>query len=100
MCFKLNLKTKVQKNIMSKLQELINQKTTFILTMDKCSDTVKGLEILNNHKVDYISIKKEENPELVEDIIREYNFKYYPTIFINGEFIGGDKELNLYLNNK
>lgn len=85
---------------MSRLQDLIRNKSTFILTMDKCSDTVRGLEILNKHKVKYETIKKEENPDIVEDIIKEYNFKYYPTIFINGEFIGGDKELEIYLERK
>lgn len=82
---------------MSKLENLRYSKTTFILTMDKCDDTSRGLEILDKAKINY---KKEENLDLVKYIIKEYNFKYYPTIFINGEFEGRDKELETYLNNK
>ncbi|WUR03033.1 glutaredoxin [Vairimorpha necatrix] len=81
---------------MSLLETLINEKRTCILTMEECQDTVRGLAILYANNVEFETFKKEENPDLVEDVIKKYNFKYYPTIFIKGEFIGGDKELDEY----
>lgn len=82
---------------MTLLEDLIKQKKTFILTMEKCPDTVRGLSILYANGIDYEIYKKEDHPDLVEEIIRKYSFKYYPTIFIKGNFIGGDKELETYL---
>lgn len=85
---------------MTLLEELIKDKKTFILTMEKCPDTVRGLSILYANGINYEIYKKEDHPDMVEDIIQKYSFKYYPTIFIDGEFIGGDKELEVYLKKK
>ncbi|KAF5140603.1 glutaredoxin-like protein [Vairimorpha ceranae] len=82
---------------MSLLETLIKEKRTWILTMEKCPDTVKGLGILYANNIDAEIFKKEDHPDLVQDVLKEFNFKYFPTIFINGEFIGGDKELEEYL---
>lgn len=82
---------------MTVLTDLIKQKKTFVVTMEKCSDTVKGLKLLDDNNIKYEKIKKEDNQDLVNEIIQTYNFKYYPTIFLDGNFIGGDKELEIYL---
>lgn len=85
---------------MSLLETLENEKRTFILTMERCPDTVRGLNILYINDIKYEIFKKEDHQDLVDDIIKKYKFKYYPTIFIEGKFIGGDKELEKYLEKK
>lgn len=58
-----------------------------------CAKCVNVREYLDERKIPYIDYLIDLMPLEKDEMIRRSGVKYYPQIFINDEYIGGEEEL-------
>jgi thioredoxin reductase (NADPH) len=74
----------------------------FVYTLDGCPWCEKAKELLKDKKKKFVAKNGVNNTEVVEKMkkIGREDYKYWPKIFLNDEFIGGYTDLEKRLNNE
>jgi len=58
-----------------------------------CNKCVNVREFLDQRNIEYIDYLIDLMPLEKDEMIRRSGLKYYPQIFINDEYVGGEEEL-------
>lgn len=63
-----------------------------------CPFCQKSLRLLKQKKVPYKAVNLGNKPKLAHQLAAKFSHRTVPKIFVNGQFIGGSKELESLLN--
>jgi glutaredoxin len=83
---------KIGKNVLQNVKE----DEWIIFTLNSCSSCTKAKELFNLHKIKYnqIEVKESERKNVLSDLKDNTgDYKYFPIIFKNKQFIGGYDDL-------
>ena len=77
------------------LQQIIAKNTAVLFTTATCPFCIRAKNLLNELKVpfDELNINQAENAKLFGEIEKTYNHDTVPAVFVKGQFIGGNSEL-------
>jgi len=69
-----------------------------IYIIENCLYCTLSIQLLKEKKIQYNKENLKENTQIFDHVIKTYNHKTAPLIFINEKFIGGYNELKKILN--
>ena len=80
---------------MSTLQELISNSNVVVFSKPGCPFCAKTKDLFKSLNIAYDekSIAEDANNKLFEEVNKQYNHETLPAVFVKGQFIGGNSDV-------